>query len=210
MKKKVVPNTGKNAGKEIEVNKYYYSSKDKPVAVIMGCFSPFTGKKGHGKQLETAINSGIDEFVLAIVPKKEKIDSDRNMFTLEQKKDIAEEAIKSLGYKLIDSFIAQKSFGASILKEVAERHPDRRIVLICGPDREDEYSKFCRKYDPKNSQKPGLEKDDYEYHPHAKTLLGKKSRVCFRLGDAVRIRVSRVNVEERLIDFDFISFLEQE
>lgn len=55
-----------------------------------------------------------------------------------------------------------------------------------------------------------LEKDDYEYHPHAKTLLGKKSRVCFRLGDAVRIRVSRVNVEERLIDFDFISFLEQE
>ena len=163
MKKKVVPNTGKNAGKEIEVNKYYYSSKDKPVAVIMGCFSPFTGKKGHGKQLETAINSGIDEFVLAIVPKKEKIDSDRNMFTLEQKKDIAEEAIKSLGYKLIDSFIAQKSFGASILKEVAERHPDRRIVLICGPDREDEYSKFCRKYDPKNSQKPGIEKDDYEY-----------------------------------------------
>ena len=60
MKKKVVPNTGKNAGKEIEVNKYYYSSKDKPVAVIMGCFSPFTGKKGHGKQLETAIGTGVN------------------------------------------------------------------------------------------------------------------------------------------------------
>lgn len=160
---KVIPQKGPNKGKEIEVNKYFYNSYNKPLAVIMGCFSPFTGKGGHGRQLITAQKYGINDFVLAIVPKKEKIDSDRNMFTLEQKKEIAEKAIKNLGFNLIDSFIAEKNFGACILKQVAERHKDRRIVLICGPDRELEYSKFCKKYNPENTQEYGLEQDDFEY-----------------------------------------------
>lgn len=159
----VIPKKGPNAGKEISVNKYFYGPYNKPVAVIMGCFSPFTGAGGHGRQLVTATNNGITDFVLAIVPKKEIIDADRNMFTLEQKKDIAEKAIKNLGYNLIDSFIAKKNYGASILKEVAERHPERRIVLICGPDRENEYNKFCKPYNPQNTQEYGLEKDDFEY-----------------------------------------------
>lgn len=55
-----------------------------------------------------------------------------------------------------------------------------------------------------------LEGDFYEYHPNTKTLVGKNSRVCFRLGDGVRIRVARVNVEEHLIDFEFIDFTEEE
>ncbi|MGI5874483.1 MAG: ribonuclease R [Bacillota bacterium] len=54
-----------------------------------------------------------------------------------------------------------------------------------------------------------LEMDEYEYHHHTKTLLAKKSRVCYRLGDAVRVAVSRVNVDERLIDFTFLGFRDQ-
>ena len=53
-----------------------------------------------------------------------------------------------------------------------------------------------------------LKEDFYEYHPHTKTLLGKKRRLCFRLGDPVRICVTRVNIDEHLIDFEFVDFLD--
>lgn len=184
--KTVVPEKGPMAGQKITVNKYYYSSKDKPVAVIMGCFSPFTGIGGHGRQLITATKAGIEDFVLAIVPKKEKLDANRNMFTLEQKYEIAKKAITDLGYNLIDSFIAEKNFPASILKEVAERNPDRRIVLICGPDREEAYSKFCKPYDVNNEQEPGLEHDDYEYilnDPGPDDIRGTAVRAAIRDND---------------------------
>lgn len=54
-----------------------------------------------------------------------------------------------------------------------------------------------------------LDDDYYEYHPHSKTLMGRKSRICFRLGDAVTVRVTRVNIDEHLIDFEFIDFREE-
>ena len=53
-----------------------------------------------------------------------------------------------------------------------------------------------------------LDDDYYEYHPNTKTLMGQRRRVCFRLGDPVRIRVTRVNIDEHLIDFEFIDFLD--
>lgn len=53
-----------------------------------------------------------------------------------------------------------------------------------------------------------LEDDYYEYHPNTKTLLGKRRQQCFRLGDPVHIRVTRVNIDEHLIDFEFIDFLD--
>ena len=55
-----------------------------------------------------------------------------------------------------------------------------------------------------------LAPDEYEFHEHTLTLLGKKTRACYRLGDAVRVKVLRVSVEERLIDFEFIRFIEKE
>ena len=47
-----------------------------------------------------------------------------------------------------------------------------------------------------------LDDDYYEYHENTRTLMGKRKRVCYRIGDKVRIVVSRVNVEEHLIDFE--------
>ncbi|MEG2149266.1 MAG: ribonuclease R [Clostridiales bacterium] len=50
-----------------------------------------------------------------------------------------------------------------------------------------------------------LDDDYYEYHENTKTLMGKRNQVCYRLGDQVRVKVSRVNLEEHLIDFELVS-----
>jgi ribonuclease R len=55
-----------------------------------------------------------------------------------------------------------------------------------------------------------LEDDYYEFHPNTRTLMGTRNRICFRLGDMVHIRVARVNIDEHLIDFDFLDFLDKE
>lgn len=184
--KKVIPLKGPMAGKEIEVNKYWYSKNDKPLAVIFGCFSPFTGKGGHGRMLETAKRAGINDFVLVFPNKKETLDDDRNMFTLEQKLNIATKGIKELGYNLLDSFIAKKNFPYSCFKEVAEKFPNRRIVIVCGPDRIEEYSKFCKPYSPENEQEPGLEHDDFEYilnDPGKENIRGTAVRQAIKNND---------------------------
>ena len=49
-----------------------------------------------------------------------------------------------------------------------------------------------------------LEDDYYEYHANTRTLMGKRSRLCYRLGDKVRVKLIRVSVEERLVDFELI------
>ena len=54
-----------------------------------------------------------------------------------------------------------------------------------------------------------LDDDYYEYHPNTKTLMGRKRRICFRLGDPVEVKVTRVNIDEHLIDFEFIDFREE-
>lgn len=46
-----------------------------------------------------------------------------------------------------------------------------------------------------------LEDDFYEYHENTKTLMGRKTGTCFKLGDSVRVSVLRVNIDEHLIDF---------
>lgn len=54
-----------------------------------------------------------------------------------------------------------------------------------------------------------LEDDYYEYHENTRTLMGKRNRICYRLGDKVRIKLIRVNVEDRLIDFELAEKYEQ-
>ncbi len=55
-----------------------------------------------------------------------------------------------------------------------------------------------------------LEDDYYEFHSGTRTLMGTRNRLCFRLGDLVHVRVARVNLDEHLIDFEFLEFLEKE
>ena len=46
-----------------------------------------------------------------------------------------------------------------------------------------------------------LDDDYYEYDPDSYSLLGRRKKRRFRLGDTVRIRVAKVNVEDSTIDF---------
>jgi len=50
-----------------------------------------------------------------------------------------------------------------------------------------------------------LQDDYYVYQERAYRLVGERSRRIFRLGDRVRVRVARVDKEERHIDFVYLS-----
>ncbi len=51
----------------------------------------------------------------------------------------------------------------------------------------------------------GLGNDYYHFDPARYQLMGERSGQRFRLGDQVRVRVARVNLDEAKIDFDLIS-----
>jgi len=50
----------------------------------------------------------------------------------------------------------------------------------------------------------GLPKDYYYHEAAHHRLVGERTRRVFRLGDRVRVRVSRVDLEERKVDFDLL------
>ncbi len=50
----------------------------------------------------------------------------------------------------------------------------------------------------------GLPKDYYFHEPAHHRLVGERTRRVFRLGDRLRVRVSRVDIDERKIDFDLV------
>jgi ribonuclease R len=50
----------------------------------------------------------------------------------------------------------------------------------------------------------GLRDDYYVFQPQAYALKGERSRRTFRLGDRVRVRVSRTDKEERQVDFQLL------
>lgn len=50
----------------------------------------------------------------------------------------------------------------------------------------------------------GLPKDYYHHEPAHHRLVGERTRRVFRLGDRVRVRVARVNLDERKVDFDLV------
>jgi len=50
----------------------------------------------------------------------------------------------------------------------------------------------------------GLPKDYYYHEPAHHRLVGERTRRVFRLGDPVRVRVTRVDLEERKVDFELI------
>lgn len=51
-----------------------------------------------------------------------------------------------------------------------------------------------------------LEDDYYEYHENRQSLVGQGARRVFKLGDKVRVKVSHVNTDAHLIDFEFLQF----
>ena len=142
--KTIISDRAKNKGQELKVKSYYFEKGMKPLAVIYGCFSPFTGANGHGRLLEAAKQKGIKDFLIVIPGKTVSYDDDRNMFNNKQKLEIAMKGATELGYNVVDGFVnSTQTDPYRLLRGIAEHYPDRRIVLVCGPDRAEDYSKYC-------------------------------------------------------------------
>lgn len=183
----------KDKGANIDSPVYTYKKEDRPLGVIYGCFSPFTGKYGHARLLDRGEQEGIEDFIIVSPYKNQPIDNDRNMFTLEQKVKIAEAGCKDLGYNILGAYTSKAHFFLDALYEYAEMYPDYRLVLICGPDRADLYGKYCVPFDE-------------EYELQDENDIGKfEILYCTDRGDK---EVSGTKVREAIRNGDKEAFLE--
>ena len=177
----------KDKGANIDSPVYTYKKGDKPLGVIYGCFSPFTGKYGHARLLDRGEQEGIEDFIIVSPYKNQPIDNDRNMFTLEQKVKIAEAGCKDLGYNILGAYTSKAHFFLDALYEYAEMYPDYRLVLICGPDRADLYGKYCvpfgEEYELQNENDIGKFEILYCRDRGDKEVSGTKVREAIRNGD---------------------------
>lgn len=177
----------KDNGANIDSPVYTYEKGDKPLGVIYGCFSPFTGKYGHARLLDRGEQEGIEDFIIVSPYKNQPIDNDRNMFTLEQKVKIAEAGCKDLGYNILGAYTSKAHFFLDALYEYAEMYPDYRLVLICGPDRADLYGKYCvpfgEEYELQDENDIGKFEILYCTDRGDKEVSGTKVREAIRNGD---------------------------
>ena len=177
----------KDKGANIDSPVYTYEKGDKPLGVIYGCFSPFTGKYGHARLLDRGEQEGIEDFIIVSPYKNQPIDNDRNMFTLEQKVKIAEAGCKDLGYNILGAYTSKAHFFLDALYEYAEMYPDYRLVLICGPDRADLYGKYCvpfrEEYELQDENDIGKYEILYCTDRGDKEVSGTKVREAIRNGD---------------------------
>lgn len=177
----------KDKGANIDSPVYTYKRGDRPLGVIYGCFSPFTGKYGHARLLDRGEQEGIEDFIIVSPYKNQPIDNDRNMFTLEQKVKIAEAGCKDLGYNILGAYTSKAHFFLDALYEYAEMYPDYRLVLICGPDRADLYGKYCvpfgEEYELQDENDIGKFEILYCTDRGDKEVSGTKVREAIRNGD---------------------------
>ncbi|MGM9968830.1 MAG: DUF6267 family protein [Anaeroplasma sp.] len=177
----------KDKGANIDSPVYTYEKGDKPLGVIYGCFSPFTGKYGHARLLDRGEQEGIEDFIIVSPYKNQPIDNDRNMFTLEQKVKIAEAGCKDLGYNILGAYTSKAHFFLDALYEYAEMYPDYRLVLICGPDTADLYGKYCvpfgEEYELQDENDIGKFEILYCTDRGDKEVSGTKVREAIRNGD---------------------------
>lgn len=177
----------KDKGANIDSPVYTYEKGDRPLGVIYGCFSPFTGKYGHARLLDRGEQEGIEDFIIVSPYKNQPIDNDRNMFTLEQKVKIAEAGCKDLGYNILGAYTSKAHFFLYALYEYAEMYPDYRLVLICGPDRADLYGKYCvpfgEEYELQDENDIGKFEILYCTDRGDKEVSGTKVREAIRNGD---------------------------
>lgn len=186
-RKQIISPWKRDKGKQIEAPVYSYGEGDKPLGVVYGCFSPFTGKYGHARMLQNGIDNGIEDFIIVSPYKNQPIDNDRNMFTLEQKVKIAEAGCKDLGYNILGSFTSKAHFFLDALYEYAEMFPDHRLVLLCGPDRVDLYSQYCVPFGELYDLEDENDIGKFELLPcmdrGEKAVSGTKVREAIRNGD---------------------------
>lgn len=183
-------------GEPVEIGAYYWNDDSPLLGVVVGHFAPFTGKYGHARMMETAKKIGIDRFVVAMPMNKQPLDDDRNMFTAEQKEYIIEEGCKELGINVLEAFTSNGTFPPVVLRGVMDEYPNDRVVLLCGPDRMDEYLKWGRLYKKENkSTLITLDPNFRKFEVYPTESRGKRN-------------VSATTVRQYIKDNDKESFLE--
>lgn len=133
-----VPDT-RNGGTFIK-EVYQIHEGDELVGIILGHFAPFTGPKGHGRMIEALRDIGCNKFMIAIPETKKGRDDNRNMFTLSERIEIAEDYLvyagldgKVVTYNGWDPKVNNTKLYRRALKEFGE---DIRPVFCYGPDRQ--------------------------------------------------------------------------
>jgi hypothetical protein len=149
----------KDSSKMVDVYRYVIDENEEPTAVIFGKFSPWTGKKGHGRLLDAA-KKKFKNVVIASPTRKQK-DPKVDIFTDEQKEQIIEQDTGLPFYRL-ESSIPIRMFTALVEKGI------KRPLLIVGPDRIDEFKKFFIEYNStnkgiKDTQDPNFGKGEYYF-----------------------------------------------
>ena len=133
--------------KTVILKRYAIDKREEPTAVLFGCFSPFTGPKGHGRMLRFAFENGIKKFALVMPTKDDTKDSDRNIFTQEQRLEIAKLGAKECGFDA-DVFNVQTTNPLGMFREIASKIA--RPVLIVGPDRKEQFEKLFLTFNKEN------------------------------------------------------------
>lgn len=133
--------------------KYFYefNEKDPIVGIIYGHFSPFTGPNGHGRLIKALKDIGAEKFLI-VTPQKTTFDSDRDMFDINERVDIAQKFLdeyendsKAISWKIRRGGI--KSQLGPILGEACETFGlNIRPVYCFGPDRADVASEVCNEF----------------------------------------------------------------
>lgn len=138
--------------KNIKVKRYVIDPKASPVGVIFGKMSPFTGPQGHGKLIEYA-KKYFDK-IIVVSPTRNLKDKNVDIFTDEQKKDIIKKATGLLFHR-IPSDVPIRMF-----TRVVELGYDRPVFVV-GEDRQKDFSKFFKKYNPNNKSITDPEDPDF-------------------------------------------------
>ena len=139
--------------KDIKVKRYVLDPDKEPTAILFGKFSPFTGPKGHGKLLDFARNNFKN--VAIVSPTRKSKDKKVDIFTDDQKEEIINKANPDIKCHRIPSNIPIRMF--TLIVDLGYDRP----VLIVGKDREEEFSKFFRKYDKNNEAIKDMDDENF-------------------------------------------------
>lgn len=138
-----------------KVVRYIIDIRIKPVGVVFGKFSPFTGPKGHGKLVEFAQKQFGKDNVIIVSPTRTVKDDKVDIFTDEQKEAIIRKANPDIEFHRIKSGIPPRMFTRVI--DLGYERP----VFIVGEDREDDFKKFFIEYNKANKPIEDMTDEDF-------------------------------------------------
>lgn len=185
-------------GKTVTLKRYVIDASEEPTAIIFGKFSPFSGKKGHGRMIEFAKSKGIKNIAVVSPERADtaiKSKYDANIFTPQQRQEIITKALTDY-FNIPDPevFTVKATNPLGMFREFTAKVD--RPIIICGPDREKEYAKF---FIPYNKTNPSVLNPD-------ETNFGKGEYLAMNnRGDG---ETSGTAVRKALVDGDEKKFIE--